>query len=235
LPSDPSTAVEYPTILPVTNTLGITKGPDGNIWFIEDDHANNASRVARIDLAKLNGCGANPSLCITEFVVPGNENAAGQTLASGPDGAIWFVNGFNGKVGRVTTGGAVTLFDVPASLYAGGGITGGPDGALWYSATNKIGRITTSGAVTEIGTPSPYNGGRITAGPDGNIWFLEPQANKVGRVNLTGAAPTPTPGGSTPTPTPTHGSGGPTPTPAPRGHVTPIPYRTPIPHSNGRP
>jgi len=230
LPSDPNTAVEYPTVLPVSNIFEIKAGPDGNVWFIENDHASNSARIARIDLTKLNGCSANPALCITEFAVPGNETAAGSTLASGPDGALWFINGPGGKVGRITTGGVITQFDVPASLYGGGSITGGPDGALWYTATNKIGRITTSGAVTEIATPSSYNSGKITAGPDGNIWFLEPQANKVGRVNLSGAP--------APTPTPTGPPGGPTPTPPPhipRGHVTPV--AAPIPKANvpGRP
>jgi virginiamycin B lyase len=221
----------------VTTCAGVTSGPDGNIWFTETDHNHSSVRIGRIDLTKLNGCDSNPSLCITEFVVPGGIDVGYTGIVSGADGAIWFTD--NGKVGRITTAGVVTSFTA-ANATPGGGITRGPDGALWYAGTNKIGRITTSGLVTEIVIPSlansPYKELRqIAAGPDGNVWFTEISAQKIGRVNLTGGGggsptPTPTPTLSvTPTRTPTGTLSG-----SARGHVTPIPFVTPRSNTNGR-
>ncbi len=232
-PSDPTnTTVQYPTVENVTTTYAVTAGADGNIWFIELDHYNSnvdhTGRIARIDLTNLGGCVANPSLCITEFPVPGGESAVGTSLASGPDGALWFTG--TGKVGRITTAGVITQFNA-ASASTQCRIARGPDGALWYSANGKIGRITTSGAVTEIAVSAQFTPRGITAGPDGNIWFCDSAAHKIGRVSLSGTAPTPTP---TSTPTPS----GPTPTPPSisiRGHVTPVVATTPRSIVSGRP
>jgi len=223
--SAPNTIVEYPTVLSSTNLGGVTTGPDGNIWFTELDHDKSA-RVARIDLTKLNGCGTNPSLCVTEWVVPDEDGRVLlRRITSGPDGALWFTPGAfpqTGKVDHITTSGVITHFALPTA--AAFDITQGPDGALWYTAGTVVGRITTSGTVTsEITVSSPLG---ISGGPDGNIWFTE-GVNKIGRVNLSGGGgnptPTPTPTLSvTPTRTPTGTSAGST-----RAHVTPIHPPTP--------
>jgi virginiamycin B lyase len=228
----PNTIVEYPTVLSTTNLGGITTGPDGNIWFTELDHDKSA-RVARIDLTKLSGCPSNPSLCITEWVVPDEDGRVLlRSIKSGPDGALWFAPGAfpqNGKIDHITTSGGITHFPLPTA--AAFDITQGPDGAMWYTAGTVVGRITTSGVVpSEIAASSPLG---IASGPDGNIWFTE-GTNKIGRVNLSGGGgnptPTPTPTLSvTPTRTPTGTSGG-----LPRGHVTPIPAKTPKSGVNGR-
>jgi virginiamycin B lyase len=190
-PSDPDTIVEYQTVLSASTLGAVTTGPDGNIWFTETDHASNSARVARVDLTKLSGCSARPSLCITEFVIPGEGgNLQLSGITSGADGALWFTA--TGKVGRITTEGAITLFPA-ASASTLSGITRGPDGALWYAGTgNKIGRITTSGALTEFFVSAAFTSPRgIAAGPDGNIWFTDINANKIIRLTpgVTGCIP----------------------------------------------
>ena len=187
-PSDPGTIVEYATVLPATTLGGVTVGPDGNIWFTETDYNSNSARVARLDLTMLAGCSGNPSLCVTEWTVPGQGGSsllAG--ITSGPDGAIWFTS--NGKVNRITTAGTITQFEA-GSASAGAGITRGRDGALWYAGFGqKIGRITTSGALTEIYVSAGFTSPRcITAGPDGNIWFAELTADKIGVIQGIGPA-----------------------------------------------
>lgn len=232
--SAPNTIVEYATVLPTTNLGGVTTGPDGNIWFTELNHDQNA-RIARIDLTKLSGCNTNPSLCITEWVVPDEDGRVLlRSITSGPDGALWFAPGAfpqTGKVDRITTSGGITHFALPTG--AAGYITQGPDGALWYTAGIAIGRLTVSGVVTsQIAVSASFG---IATGSDGNIWFAEAGSNKIGRVNLSGGGggnptPTPTPTLSvTPTRTPTGTSSG-----LARGHVTPMYLATPKSNINGR-
>jgi streptogramin lyase len=211
--SNPSSGTTFYQVPSVTTTYAATTGSDGNIWFIERDHYNTTTdltgRIAKVDLSRLTGCGTPQRLpqpvphpsCITEYPVPGGEGTVGSTLVLGHDGAIWF-KGFE-KVGRITTSGAITVYDRPGTPGANQ-LTLGPDNALWYAA-GSIGRIdTTDGSVTAIPVPGNGAGPGITAGPDGNIWFTS--ASYIGRVNLAGAPP-----------------------PAPvRGGVIPIPAQTPV-------
>jgi virginiamycin B lyase len=175
--------------------LGITTGPDGNLWFTENRGPN---RIARI----------TTSGEITDFRSLGDEaNPFG--IATGPDGALWFTEEFAHKIGRITTSGEVTEFPLPPGS-GPGKIVLGPDGALWFTEqyANKIGRITTSGIITEFPIPTPESypycssGGEcgpisIAAGADGALWFTENTKNKIGRITTSGEItefPIPTPG-----------------------------------------
>ncbi len=103
----PATTVVY-KVASATTTYGVTRGSDGNIWFIVLDHyntdPNKTGRIAKIDLGLLNGCTGTPASCITEYPVPGGESAVGTSLALGPgsDGAVWSKG--IGKVNRIATG-----------------------------------------------------------------------------------------------------------------------------------
>jgi hypothetical protein len=59
-----------------------------------------------------------------------------ETIAAGPDGALWFTEWDAGRIGRITTTGVITEYPVPAA-YHGGGITVGPDGALWFTGATS--------------------------------------------------------------------------------------------------
>jgi streptogramin lyase len=156
-------------------SVGITAGPDGNMWFA--DFGGN-----KIGRSTLSGT-------IMEFSVP---TASGEPFAitTGPDGALWFTE-FNGnKIGRITTSGTVSNeFVIPTASSIPVSITTGPDGNLWFteSNANKIGQITPAGVITEFTIPtagSVPNG--ITAGPDGNLWFTEFHGEKIGRITPSG-------------------------------------------------
>ena len=122
-----------------------------------------------------------------------------RTIASGPDGALWFTSSGHG-IGRMSTSGLVSfLADV-----ASGTITAGPDGAMWYTidgpslisdsgchGTFGIGRVTTSGVVTTYTDPAVVLPGDIVAGPDGNLWFgngcpINGEAPSLGKVTTSG-------------------------------------------------
>jgi streptogramin lyase len=103
----------------------------------------------------------------------------------------------NNAIGRVTTTGGFTFYDLPPKPLQGQynriiQVLTGPDGALWFSDvdSNAIGRFTTTGALTFFSLPNPANGnnpGRLTNGPDGAIWFTERSSNRIDRITTSGS------------------------------------------------
>jgi streptogramin lyase len=162
-----------------TDVTGISKGPDGNVWFTEPQ-----TNI----VGHLTTNGSSP----VEIVVP-TANATPLEITSGPDGALWFTEQTGLAIGRVATNGVITTFDLPViqNVVTGQptGIALGPDGNLWFTEVNtsRIGRITPAGVITEFSLPttgaSPFG---ITAGSDGNLWFTEKTANQVGRISTAG-------------------------------------------------
>lgn len=166
---------EYPVPTPNSQMLGITSGPDGNIWFSEQ----LGEKIGRI----------TPDGTITEFPIM-ETLVSPRAMAAGPDGNVWFADFIS--VGRVTPSGGIARFNVPSQSLPGYGMTGGPDGNVWFTlfATDhqRIGRVTPSGSITEF----PVFGGTIqltgiTTGPDGNLWFTDPLSNQIGSMTTAGA------------------------------------------------
>jgi hypothetical protein len=132
--------------------FGITSGPDGNLWFTEND----ANKIGRI----------TPLGGIKEFLLPPGGGGGPVDIAAGADGNLWFAAGnFIGRISPST--GIVTEFPIPTPNAGAWGITPGPDANLWFteSTANKIGTITTGA----IPPPTPgctvdiTNGGWIIA------------------------------------------------------------------------
>ena len=157
----------------------IVEGPDGALWFIVGTFY--VGRITTggviIQYSVRDCCGSDP----------------GQ-ITPGPDGALWFTlsTGFLGAgtsaIGRITTSGVPTAYELPTGSTAEG-ITAGPDGALWFTQSPaSIGRITTAGVITaEYSVPAGGQLLGITAGPDGALWFTEYQGNQIGRITTAGA------------------------------------------------
>src|SRR5262249_24995658 len=68
----------------VGRPIGITAGPDGNLWFTE-----SVGKIGRI----------TPAGTITEFPIP-TAGSAPYRITAGPDGNLWFteLSGFSGKI-----------------------------------------------------------------------------------------------------------------------------------------
>ena len=77
---------------------GIVAGPDGNLWFTE----NQRNQIGRI----------TPAGVITEFPIP-TQGGSPRGIAVGSDGSLWFTESGN-KIGRITTTGVITEFTIPA-------------------------------------------------------------------------------------------------------------------------
>jgi streptogramin lyase len=197
---------EYSIPTPGSSPLSIVVGPDGNLWFTEV----NGFQIGRITTSGV----------VTEFHLP-TTGFKPVSITAGPDGALWFtemnVNNpstdlptsqppvfeptshpiFGGKIGRITTTGAVTEFTIPTGADPNGtprGITTGPDGNLWFTERNSgdhpvIGRLSTSGTYTEFVITNVLfsQSGSITVGPDGNLWFtVSDYPAYVGRITPSG-------------------------------------------------
>jgi len=133
---------------------------------------------------------ASAQVTFTEYPTPTGESGA-YGIAAGPDGALWFAEFEIGKIGRITTAGAITEYTTPAGRNSAPNmIAKGPDGALWFTewGANQIGRVTTGGAFAEYPIPTAGAGPfGIAAGPDGALWFTEYYGNKIGRIPTSGS------------------------------------------------
>ncbi|HVT00271.1 MAG TPA: hypothetical protein VHE08_07125 [Solirubrobacterales bacterium] len=131
------------------------------------------------------------------------------TLASGPEGNVWFSCfregiGLHGQalVGRVTPQGRVREFsaEIPADLRIAD-LVAGADGNLWFTLEtgigvptrgeprSAIGRMTPAGDVTlfRAGLQGKSAPGEIVAAPDGDLWFLDrTEPPEIGRVTPAG-------------------------------------------------
>src|SRR5476649_579595 len=68
--------------------LGITAGPDGNLWFTEQ----NGNRIGRI----------TPAGVVTEFSAGITPSALPGGIAAGPDGSLWFTETSGSRIARIT-------------------------------------------------------------------------------------------------------------------------------------
>src|SRR5205809_905306 len=96
---------------------------------------------------------------ITDYPTP-TGGSAPYGITAGPDGNVWFTEGFGNKIGRITPAGAITEFPITTAASAPYAITTGADGNLWFTEnnaifSNKIGKITPSGVITEFPVTTP--------------------------------------------------------------------------------
>ncbi len=137
----------------------ITSGPDGALWFTENGCATCSPAVPG-EIGRITTGGV-----VTQYQITSRALSSPFGIVSGSDGALWFTEAgcrlcspvVPSKIGRITTAGVITEFDLPANRWAGT-IAAGPDGALWFlevnastaTTQNEMGRITTAGALTEF-------------------------------------------------------------------------------------
>jgi virginiamycin B lyase len=151
---------------PMANHMStaITAGPDGAIWFAFPNSvpSYDTGKIGRITMAG----------DVTFFQIPWVSDA--ESVTSGPDGNLWFADHVAAAVGRLTTGGTFTRFDIPGppGTYPWQ-LASGPDGALWFTDFNghRVGRISTGGQVTFF--PIPAGDGYPDALGDGEDHAVE--------------------------------------------------------------
>jgi len=164
---------------------GITAGPDGNLWFTEE----NAGAVGRI----------TPGGQIREFLVPQISTPTGlkppgitSGITSGPGHGLWFTA--EHMIGRITPSGNISRYNLPKDLARPVSITAA-NGYLWFTADGRVCRMTLKGHIQrftpQLGRPGVLETADITAGSDGNVWFMEDtypfeSNDAVGRITPSG-------------------------------------------------
>jgi len=159
----------------------VTAGSDGALWFTTQSY-NNDWEIGRM----------TTSGNVTIYPVAGNLSSF-LSIASGPDGSLWFSEEGNdpggNAIGRMTTTGVYSRYPTPTANAFPYGITAGPDGAVWFTETNaaNIGRIDSAGSIIEYPIPSgEHAGSGIATGPDGAIWYSSGGSYSVGRMTTSG-------------------------------------------------
>jgi streptogramin lyase len=145
---------------------GVTKGPDGNIWFPEYNH-----------IGKITTAGV-----VTEYPYPdGMYISTGGDITTGRDGNLWFAfvtfNGtYAGNVMKIVPAtGAMTIYSLAGvgCQYAQG-IVAGSDGDVWVDCGPSLVRVDPSGNAVAF-TLSNAAGmivGDMTAGAGPLIWYV---------------------------------------------------------------
>jgi virginiamycin B lyase len=159
----------------------IAAGSDGNVWVtdvIDQDFGENVV------------VGIAPSgKRVQAFYYGGvtSEGASFDDLVSGPDGALWITDSYNGQILQLALQGNYTGFALP-NFQAPFGIAEGPDKALWFTASSNgggaIGRVTIKGHMTMYTLSHQTHD--IAAGPDRALWFTEFDNDTIGRITTRG-------------------------------------------------
>jgi streptogramin lyase len=155
----------------------MTTGPDHNLWFAASPNDGTDMVVGKL----------TPDGTVTEYSA-GVRSGLVNSIASGPDSNLWFVEWGGDAIGRITTDGKVTSFPLPGRKSRPAAITAGPDGNLWFTegAASKVGRIAPNGQIAEFLLPPDRHPSAIAAGSDGNLWFTEQGVNRIGRITTDG-------------------------------------------------
>jgi streptogramin lyase len=203
------------TLYPVSDLpLGLTSGPDGNLWLTELAHvAKLTTGGAETEYSPTHSpwlgivTGPDGNLWFSETdsgfakVVPSTGAVTEfpgmfptfdfeSAIVSGPDGNLWFTGEFSSNLGKIDTSGTLqgTFALSTGSVIAFDGL--GPDGNVWFTLdypANGIGKVTPTGVITTYPLPTANAGASgITGGPDGNVWFLETDVQQIAKVTTSG-------------------------------------------------
>jgi streptogramin lyase len=162
--------------------IGLTSGPDGNLWAVEELGVANSEAPGTVDKIAHNGKRivryAIPAPPFTDQHLPAWD-------APGPDGRVWFteLNHSLHQVGAITSTGRITEYSLPGSASNTGSVTTGIDGHLWVTEpdANRITILRPDGSfVRSISVHQEPIG--ITIGPDGNMWFTNALSGEIGRI-----------------------------------------------------
>ena len=151
----------------------ISVGPGGSMWFTEGNDVNVIGEIT-------------PNREVRELPLPIGA-CAGEGIAAGLDGNMWFTDPCQNRIARITTEGKVSEFRVLSRDAFVKGIVAGPDDNLWFTETNtgRIGRITPRGEVREFDGPtdSALPSG-IVVGPNRRLYAAA--NNGVWEIDLSG-------------------------------------------------
>lgn len=171
-PAPAALVTTYPVPQSLKNVDRIAPGPDGALWFTQEEFQLQTSALGRITTAGV----------VSVVPVPAGSSAFG--LTTGPDAALWYAGAGadSAKLGRVTPAG---ITETAVASDSANGIVTGPDQALWFTATDRIGRRAPDGTLSYFPVPGATSLERIVSAPDA-LWFSDALEPMIGRITPTG-------------------------------------------------
>ena len=159
----------------------------------------SAELVRAIDSQQPLAGAAGLAVRYREFPLPIAESVPG-ILATDADDAVWFTMGGGGygnissppqsRIGRLSSDGDLTVYDLPTPAAGPSGLVLGEHGIVYVTEFfgNKIARIdTASKVISEIEIPTPHSWPTgIAIDGKGNVWFNETSGNKIGKLTPRG-------------------------------------------------
>jgi len=155
-----------------SHSVGMVQGPDKRIWFTTGSWGLAAHKAKK---------------SATTLYTTGVDGEDPSGIGVGPDKNLWFVTFTGPDIGKMTTSGKATTYNVGA--YGGFGITAGPDGRMWFPdpGNSRIGAINTDGSGLTYYNKNligqPFN---IVAASDGNLYFTTGTTGAIGQITTKG-------------------------------------------------
>ena len=171
--------------------LALMAGPTGQLvpWMHGAATSTEASKLnARTPEAAADTGVSELKVTIREWAVP-TKGAHPHDPAVGADGALWFTEQMQNKIGRLDPkSGAFQEFPLKIEDSGPHGLVADGEGNIWFTGNFKgyIGKLDPrTGAVTEYKIPDPKGEDPHTAVFDGagTLWFTLQTSNMVGRLD----------------------------------------------------
>ena len=169
----------------VDTTSDLIAAPNGSVWY---SSANSS-------ITQMTPDGKSATVALTSIAgwVPTVDK-----LATGDDGALWFVADGSTKLVHVTSDGKLIAAAIPEPQFDQLGVVSMAGGAMWFTvaSADQVGVVTPTGDVRLYAVPALGSGPMDPVlGPGGGVWFLEATSGNLGailpdgRVNETPIAP----------------------------------------------
>jgi streptogramin lyase len=151
---------------------GLATDARSDIWFTEVAE----SRGAPDFIGRLDGATGR----YTRWKVPNHESGL-QAIARGSGGAMWFTERNAYRLGRISSTGRITEFQLPPGTVPTA-ITEGSDQGMWFTAETKLGRITGAGKVTLLPIRGAQSLDALASDHGGGFWIADASSNRVYHV-----------------------------------------------------
>jgi len=151
-------------------TLGITTGPDGNLWAVEEEGVYQGNSPGTLDKIAPNGS------TVTRYPVPQEPFQPGDVPAfdaPGTDGNVWFTEFAADlhRIGKVLPNGTIAEYTLPGTLTNSVGVSAGPDGRMWVTQSDAGDVVIVNPDGTAVATIRLHL--RLCARPDRQQYFQQ--------------------------------------------------------------
>lgn len=156
----------YPIPTTESGPVGLVRGPDGALWFLE----RTTAKLGRL----------SPGGVFKEWTLP--DGAFPNRIIVGPDHRLWFTELGTNQLGRVGSDGRIQQSALPGGAV---GITSTTDGSVYVAlyTAGRLARLDASGHVVSTWPLPGAVGALQVAASRGRIWVTDPFGDLVFSVH----------------------------------------------------